>query len=415
MPQSINPNKLLHLSTLLFAFFVGISKPAATIAEVLAAVGWLWALYLAPAAVWRTSVIHNKILHYCAAIFALYLVGIVYSADTTQALSELNGKHYFITLPLFLGIDTLAASKYKQNIIFAFILGNAVAAVAIIFTHFSDILWLGAKPDIPSPFVQRPRASMFLAFGLMGILHHFFIDNPTKITGKTPQKVAIFLFILLLFALIILKGRIGQLSFLLMLMLWLFFYVKHRLNYIKTAFFLCLFIVFVSFTAIQIPSIRQPFAQAIQELKQAQQGFSGIKIRDSSMGMRVVYYQVYAQIMSKNPILGVGTGDMQRVATPYFGSKSSYYLPYDKPHNQFIETIILFGVVGLVVFLFILMRLMRHIDAQSRALAWCFWVLILLSMCLDSTLGTQAGCSFFVLFAVVFSSNPTKKNDDITP
>ena len=392
MPQLPKPDYLVSLGLAIFVFFLPIYKQASTAGELLAALGWLLATAQNPSLMLQNAK-KNLALRWFGGIFLLYLLGMVYTQNITLGLAELNGKHYLVSIPLFLGYFATLPKKHF-SLLDVFIWGNVVAGTAIIFTYFSGEIWLYAKPDVPSPFVQRPRASIFLAFALL-----LCVEQCYKRVFFT--KNAVFAGVLLL-ALLVLQGRIGQLGFGVMCLVWAYIRFKKKLNTTKLTLGLVAALCVAALAVGQVKVLKKPFLQAITELKQAENGFKNVRIKDSSMGMRVVYYQVYAQILGKNPVLGVGTGDMEAAAKPFFSKKSSYFLPYNKPHNQFLECLILFGIVGLCAFLGCILGLILGLKPKNGALGGAFWAMMLISMCLDSTLGTQVGVSFCVVFGSLF-------------
>ncbi len=104
-------------------------------------------------------------------------------------------------------------------------------------------------------------------------------------------------------------------------------------------------------------------------------------------------------------MFGVGTGDLVLEGKPLF-EDNPFNIPFQKPHNQFYETAIKFGLVGLLLFLSIWTWTIRSFNPGFRKLGYLFSILIFVSMWSDSTFGTQAGISFFMTFTALFLVRP---------
>ena len=115
--------------------------------------------------------------------------------------------------------------------------------------------------------------------------------------------------------------------------------------------------------------------------------------------MRLEFWRIGWQIFKRNPIYGVGTGDMQRAYNNQYkisGTKLSEDW-WKRSHNQFMAVTIGFGIIGLVVFLFYLFYPPINIK-NKHYLFSAFFIISLLSMLNEDTLETQAGVTFFGFF-----------------
>jgi hypothetical protein len=133
-------------------------------------------------------------------LFVYYVIGGLYSEDVRGWISEINAKHYWLTLPLMWG--TLPPRTITiQRAWWAFVVANLLVAMMVIWIHWTgQPLWEGTA-KIPAPFVQRPRASLFLAMAILWLVH----------AGKlTPKYFTIPGLALCLIGLIWMEGRIGQ-------------------------------------------------------------------------------------------------------------------------------------------------------------------------------------------------------------
>lgn len=91
-------------------------------------------------------------------------------------------------------------------------------------------------------------------------------------------------------------------------------------------------------------------------------------LSDSNVSNRLTYWKIALRGWKDAPWLGVGYGNFFVVADKYYFTDlySSGGVWPDKPHNQFLETLITGGLITFFCFLFFLFILIRSIFTQTR-------------------------------------------------
>lgn len=122
----------------------------------------------------------------------------------------------------------------------------------------------------------------------------------------------------------------------------------------------------------------------------------------NSTAQRLEYWRTGTTLALNNPLIGVGRGDLvDEMKNTYVLRKSKLAKEYyEKPHNQFITIFAAYGLIGLVVFLFVLYHILSISSKSYISLA--FALIVMLSMLTEDTLETQTGVSFFIGFACLF-------------
>jgi hypothetical protein len=135
----------------------------------------------------------------------------------------------------------------------------------------------------------------------------------------------------------------------------------------------------------------------------------------SSLVQRLEYWKTAIDIIKKNFILGVGTGDVNNAFLEEYSINNSSLEPAyrHRAHNQYLEFAVTFGIVGLVCFLIALIYpvvKMKKFDFLYIA----FFIIAFLSMLTEDTLETQAGISFFAFFTtfLLFCRHKTLTGDE---
>lgn len=129
-------------------------------------------------------------------------------------------------------------------------------------------------------------------------------------------------------------------------------------------------------------------------------------VNGHSLTMRLYFWKAAFEIIKRNPLIGIGTGDVQdELNTAYIKTNSPLSKEwYKRPHNQFITIAVAFGIIGLFIFLISLFYPLLKLRKQLFILYFPFFILLISSFILEDTLESQAGMSFYVTFNTLFLS-----------
>jgi len=119
-----------------------------------------------------------------------------------------------------------------------------------------------------------------------------------------------------------------------------------------------------------------------------------------SVSQRFEFWKAAIGVMAQNPVIGVGTGDVQTHMQEQYESMGSQLSQKfrKRPHNQFISLAVAFGILGLIWFGITLVYPIIWNPNKIDKIYFCFLTIALLSMIGEDTLETQAGVSFFAFF-----------------
>jgi hypothetical protein len=134
-------------------------------------------------------------------------------------------------------------------------------------------------------------------------------------------------------------------------------------------------------------------------------GFDGGDPSGHSLVQRFSFLNAAMYIYRFNPIIGVGTGDLNRAfASAYEAIDSSLQLPFRlRAHNQYVTFLLSGGPIALILWLTILASFYFSIQSlPDRGAALLFLLIISLSCLTEDTLETQAGVTFTGFFMGLF-------------
>lgn len=123
-----------------------------------------------------------------------------------------------------------------------------------------------------------------------------------------------------------------------------------------------------------------------------------------SVSQRFIYWKTGLKIIRDHWLGGVGAGDLddafqQRYERDKSPLKPEYRL---RSHNQFISYAASLGIIGFLLFCWILVQFWVYAYRRRDRLALLFMTIALLSFLVEDTLETQMGVTFFAFFFALF-------------
>ena len=122
-----------------------------------------------------------------------------------------------------------------------------------------------------------------------------------------------------------------------------------------------------------------------------------------SIPQRVELWKISIQAIKKQPIFGVGTGDVKDAFAQELRVGNSPLAETNmRSHNQYFTFAIAFGIVGLLLILFAIFYPVFALKMFRNSLFLVFFCIIILSMLTEDTLEPQDGVTFFAFFYSFF-------------
>ncbi len=129
----------------------------------------------------------------------------------------------------------------------------------------------------------------------------------------------------------------------------------------------------------------------------------GSRVAGHTIVQRLELWRTSIGVIKENLIIGTGIGDVKSVINEGFiKNKSSLVGSGLKSHNEFIQALISSGLIGLFVLIFSLFFPPIYLHKFNLYLYINFFVIILLSMFWEDTLGTQVGVTLYSFFNAIF-------------
>lgn len=131
---------------------------------------------------------------------------------------------------------------------------------------------------------------------------------------------------------------------------------------------------------------------------------SGSNPSGKSFAQRFEFWRNAMNIIKKNAVFGVGTGDVKHAFDQeYELSNSTLSEEYRlRAHNQILTFWVAFGLLGLVLLPITLYLCFKNREYSNTLVSAAFLIIVFLSFLTEDTLETQAGVSFFAVWISLF-------------
>lgn len=348
------------------------------------------------------------------ALYGLYALGVLWSSNKEAAQFDIEVKMSLAIIPVFY-MFTNYSKKQVKFLIYSFFVGLMIAIVYLFIKAYSNYYCTCNFQYFFYIQLTKDIHPSYLAFYYNVAIGVLLIDYMTC-SFKMFKKKVIYLILICVFACFsgILLSKIGFITtLLLVLVLYIFWFIKKKWK-------LLLFFVMVTVTAPVILYMKSNLVQhRVHDL------ISGISSDETeawmeSTSIRKTVWGVSTDILKKNLILGVGTGDVQEELAMEYYRRDLYQISglNLNAHNQFLQTTLALGIGGGILFLIVFLQPLISLK-ELGYYNLVFSVICLLFFLTESVLETQAGVVFIAVFYTIFNhfnivfKNETSNSDPV--
>lgn len=343
-----------------------------------------------------------------SSLFWIALAGMIYTQNSNEGLFRLQQKALLLVVPLVFGTIDFDWQDELRAIVTFLMLAVAIACLFCLMDGF--IFWMNTNSVerfFSHGLVERINMYPYILslLCLMGVLvfievaqgklvlHHWFTNRMVAILFLIFFSVFIFLLsvkqIILAWIIVLIISSVRL-------------YTRRRVMLIMLSG--CLLLTIVS--VVTIPTLRDK----IDEMFNGKENTIPLD-QDASLGklwngiaLRKAIWICTFDAIRNNPLLGVGTGDGQDILQEayearqfYFASRHNLY----NTHNQYLQTLVNFGVVGLVIWLYSLYWLLSNF--RSNGLLVSLIGCLMFAMLTESMFETNKGVLLMAFGVTIFS------------
>ena len=372
---------------------------------ILLCLGWIFENYSEIGKIVRSP---SRYLIFAAAFFVFYLwqtASMLYTSDLQTGWSNVFGRLSLIIFPL---IYFMPGEKIRTNVT-KLLRIFSICTAAFVITCFGYALFRsiaiqnGIWSFNPHPaeyewinyfygtdFTYSIHPSYLSMYVLISVFISF--ESWYDISLKKAFRIGwLILGVFLLSSIYFISSRAAIIAAIIMIS----FYALNKILILKKSR-----LIWLSIIAILIFSL--PLIRNNDRINSVIQGFSkeenfDIKKQDE----RILVWESAIEIIKRNPVLGVGIGDVRTELVKEYVRIGEDKLSQERlnAHNQFLEVLLEGGVISFLMFLFILGFMIFIAINEKNLLYGLFIIMMLVFFTFETTLYRLAGNSFFPLFS----------------
>lgn len=372
-------------------------------------------------------------------LFLLYTIGLLYSDNLHQGFFEIEKKLSVLSFPLVLA-TTLPLSKKQAGSIFkAFI----IACTAATLFCFAYATWLNYREGqtlsyvYNAVFFDRHLPGRYAYFNYWYFTYELFAKplnmHPVYFAmylvlscclsvwlwwdwalGNKKRNRLVLLFLLYNFITVVLLASRTQLAILLMLGTA---FILHQAYISKKMLIgiismLGVYGLLLGFILLN-PVTRERFINS----NKPGAHFSDNKYGEGGLSLRRYKWKYTAETIAHHPLTGTGTGDAQDELQKTY-SDNDFKIGYDlrfNAHNQFLQTTLELGIIGLLS-LIACLALPGCLAFKQKELLYLIFIAVFVISCLtESMLEVNKGIVFYTFFNAVFAFHFLKRKPAVGP
>ncbi len=295
--------------------------------------------------------------------------------------------------------DDVIDEKGLYRIFYSYLIGSVGVTLVVLVWAFMNFTRTNSTEvfyyKYLSAFQHPSYLAMNLDFAVAGII--FILLSKGKDLSKRLRKLLIMLIVYFFAIIIMLASKAGIISLLMVLVFSIASIIIYRKDYVIGLLFL--FIVPFSFIGAYYV-----FPNTFTRINKTTDVVTGASQYDSNTsegtGERLLIWGASLELVRKNPILGVGTGDVKDVLLQKYQEKgiTNAYLLRLNAHNQYLQTTIALGILGLLVVLGCLFLPLYEALRQKNILVFLFILIVAFNLLVESMFERQAGIVFYSFF-----------------
>lgn len=334
--------------------------------------------------------------------YVVHLIGLIYTTNFDYAFFDLEIKLSMLLIPLALWLRSeIYIDKQKQifrSLIFGSLISFGINLVRATI-HYHDTADLGSFFYTGLSPIHPSYMALYISVALLSIIYL----GPRKIAFnlKYGKSIGIAMFVVLLSYLFLLSSKAGIITFTITIIVFITAQYVRRVKPLHLIVIILMIGLIPAILINSVPTIKGRFQAMITAIKNPSD--ASLDSNESSME-RIAILKTSTQFALKNLPWGVGTGDIKDEISENYKQLGSITINelYLNPHNQFLQTTISLGILGLLSLLAILISGFRIAIKKKNVLFFSFVLLISLHFLFESMLEQQAGVVFITLFYSLF-------------
>ena len=244
---------------------------------------------------------------------------------------------------------------------------------------------------------NRNISSSSIVFKLIFLI--YLIHNSKLFSTKLVLKI---LEVLALFSIILLQSRLGLISVLTIYLLYFILMKPLRKNIYISLLISSLFFLYFNSNDFQNKVEKTYSFQNLGD--------------DDSTNQRLSFYQTSLSLFNENPLFGNGLGSWKYKSLQNDNTENKKVLVPYYTHNDFLQTLMETGLIGLIIYLIFFLLLIRNIISFRDHKAYAPMIIVIVIVIYNSLINfpihrTQEYIPFIICCSFIFSKRVFTKKD----
>lgn len=347
-----------------------------------------------------------------------------YHTETKLLFKQMHRYAVFFLIPIAFWVLPPLRPKQRYSLLAGFVLLTTVFVLGTAiyyFQHFEEqnkLINQGVSPQTIDTIFGIYFGGIFhIHFGMMAAMSIFWAINLFRSKIVLWHKIEKYLLlasaVVLFLGLHILAYRTGALVFYLTLLFTAFSFI-----FLKRKFFLGFGLLIVlglaPYIALKtLPSVQNQVGVTFYDIDHYRYNKD---INDFSISKRLAAWETAAEIARNYWFAGVGPANVEEALQWQYGYKNFNLKPENRVmiHNQYLHVLVSSGIIGLVVFLFLMFLPVWHLWQRQDFNGAVFLCVFATGMLVDTLFELQHSRYMFVFFYSFFfimRSMPEKKHE----
>jgi O-antigen ligase len=389
------PDNLL----VIYFFFLFLLPSVSKVAFILLLV---WIVFTGGLKTSVTRIKNDKYLLILCSYFFLHVIGLIWSANIKYGLNDVTTKLMFLLAPLVLSAIDFTPELFDR-IKRSFIISSVLSLIILLVISFCYYLRTGQHEEFLYTRLSHgghvTYQTIYLSLSLLFIEEKIFSENK----NRTWYFIA---FVFIFFGIQLMSARTSTIVAILTSVAFpIFIHRKNIFSKSNRIFYILLLILIplIFFGYLHFYNRFQQVQNEI-EIRTVQPATTVQQEEPNSTNIRINLWSNAVQLIRRNPIIGVGTGDIKEELVNMYTENHYQYGIENRisPHNQFLHTGVILGLVGIVL-LAVMLFMPIIISVRSKEWIYFFFLGIILLNCMtESFLEREAGILFFTVFNSCF-------------
>lgn len=339
----------------------------------------------------------NKVVIIFILLFIISVISLSYSED--KDLYHIDKKLSLLAFSLILFRNGLSNQQLRL-IFWLFILSCGIASIYSLFNVIvrQPELWR-ARTEITTEALDISHVyfGLYLSFAIVLLVYLLMTDSVKRIY----VSIIIFLLVaLFLFIMFLIGGKMAIISlFLLAIITGIIIIVRTRRRIVGWGI-LTSTIVIICLVFVGSDNVRSRFSNLFNK--------EHYYIGDNSwtnIGVRLTAFNCACEVFANSSLIGTGLGDVQHDLNNCYKENGFLTVIDTNAHNQYIQTSLGSGVIGLLCLLFVLGYPSINAFREKNYLYLCFIFLFAMCCLTESLLERQQGVMFYAFFNAILFYN----------